>query len=98
MLAIVRLGPDHPEIPAIERIVSAGCALQNMLLTATALGFGSALTSGKALQFARLRELFALGEHEQPLCFVSVGTVLAPRPDRPRPGVDRYVRELGCAP
>ncbi|MEP6721933.1 MAG: nitroreductase [Variovorax sp.] len=95
MLAIARLGPGNPEIPATERIVSAGCAIQNMLLTATALGYGSALTTGKALQSPALRALFTVDEHEEPLCFISVGTVLAHKADRLRPGLERYVSELG---
>lgn len=98
MLAIARLGPDHGEIPATERILSAGCAIQNMLLTATALGFGSALTSGKALQSSALRTLFALDRHEEPLCFISLGNVLADRAGPARPALARYVCELGHMP
>ena len=94
MLAIVRLGPDNEEIPAAERIVSAGCAIQNMLLTATVLGFGSALTSGKALQSAGVRALFALDPQEEPLCFISVGTVLAHVAGAVRPDLEGYVSEL----
>lgn len=95
MLAIVRLGPGREEIPAAERILSAGCAVQNMLLTATVLGYGSALTTGKSLQSAGLRALFALDEHEEPLCFISVGTVLAHKDGPMRPALERYVSELG---
>jgi nitroreductase len=98
MLAIVRLGPDDGEIPASERILSAGCAIQNMLLTATVQGYGSALTSGKSLQSGGLRALFALDEHEEPLCFISVGTVLAHKAGHERPPLERYVSELGHAP
>jgi nitroreductase len=98
MLAIVRLGPDNEEIPATERIVSAGCAIQNMLLTATVLGYGSALTTGKALQSAGLRALFALDEHEEPLCFISLGTVLAHKAGPARPALERYVSELEHTP
>ena len=98
MLAIVRLGPGNQEIPATERIVSAGCAIQNMLLTATVLGYGSALTTGKALQSTGLRALFALDAHEAPLCFISLGTALAHKPGPARPTLERYVSELGNAP
>jgi len=97
MLAIARMGPGNEDIPAAERLVSAGCAIQNMLLTATALGYGSALTTGKALQSDELRELFALGRHDEPLCFISVGSVLAEKAGPARPAPGRYVSELGCA-
>lgn len=99
LLAVVRLAPagsvpQPDDIPDAERLLSAGCALQNMLLMATALGFGSALTSGKALGSAALRELFGLGPGEQAACFLSVGTVVAPPRARVRPALRHYVSEL----
>ena len=77
LLAVVRLRDEDAEIEPHERIVSAGCALQNVLLMAHALGFGGALTSGKALASAPLRRLFDLHDDEQALCFVNIGTVVS---------------------
>lgn len=94
LLAVARAGDEAGEVPAAERLVSAGCAIQNMLLMATALGFGSALTSGKALGARPLRELFALAPEEKALCFISIGTIASHRKPRPRPPVDRYVSQL----
>ena len=94
MLAVARTAGGDPEISAAERLVSAGCAVQNMLLMATALGFGTSLTSGKALRSGGLRALFALRADEEALCFVSVGTIAGARRARVRPAVDRYVSEL----
>jgi nitroreductase len=82
------------DIAASERYVSAGCAIQNMLLMATAQSYGSALTSGKALQSAPLRTLFALGAHEEALCFINIGTIASQRPQRKRPLPDSYVSTL----
>jgi nitroreductase len=94
MLAVVDLGTEADEVPAAERLVSAGCAIQNMLLMATALGFGSALTSGKALQSNGLRELFSLRACEQAVCFVAIGTPLGRKRQRLRPDPSRYINFL----
>lgn len=94
MLAVVDAGAPDDEVPAAERLISAGCAIQNMLLMATSLGFGSALTSGKALQSQGLRELFSLRACEQAVCFVSIGTPLGRKPRRLRPEPSRYVSSL----
>ena len=94
MLAIVRTAGGDAEISAAERLVSTGCALQNMLLMATALGFGSSLTSGKALHSPSLHALFGLTPEEQALCFVSIGTIAGPKRARVRPALERYVSEL----
>ena len=84
------LGPTHPQ----ERVISAGCAIQNMLLVAHAMGFGAGLSSGRALYSQQLRTLFGLGVHEQPLCFLSVGTVTRGKSARPRPGMAGYTSTL----
>lgn len=97
MLAIGQMEGGDPEIDATERLLSAGCAIQNMLLTAHALGFGTALTSGKALRSQALRSLFALTAHEQALCFISAGTAHKHKPGRQRPGPERYVTVLDAA-
>jgi len=94
VLVIGRLHDDNLEIDAGERLISAGCAIQNMLLTAHALGFGAALTSGKALKSTALRKLFALASGEEALCFVSVGTAFKRRPTRQRPGLEQYLSIL----
>jgi nitroreductase len=98
LLAVARVRGGDPEIAAHERLVSAGCAIQNMLLMATALGFGSSLTSGKALGSAPLRALFRLDDEEQALCFVSIGTIAGARRARQRPALERYVSTLEPPP
>lgn len=85
------------EIDVFERLISAGCAAQNMLLMATALGFGSALTSGKALKSEALRQMFHLGASEHAICFLSFGTVKPGTPPRRRPTTDQYVRYFSTA-
>jgi len=84
------------EIDLFERIVSAGCAVQNMLLMATALGYGSALTSGKALKSTGLRMLFGLSQGEHALCFVSIGTVQSRKKARLRPLPADFVSTLSA--
>lgn len=98
LLAVVDAERGDPEVDLLERTLSAGCAVQNLLLMATALGFGSALTSGKALKSEPLRQLFALRAGEQALCFVSIGTVHSRRKPRARPAVADYFSTLGSTP
>jgi nitroreductase len=94
MLVVVDSQCGDSAIDLSERLVSAGCAVQNMLLMATAQGFGSALTSGKALKSPGLRGLFQLDAWEQALCFVSIGTVQSRKAARARPVADSYVSTL----
>ncbi len=84
------LGPAHPQ----ERLISAGCAVQNMLLAAHAMGFGAGLSSGRALYSQRMRLLFGLAADEQPLCFMTVGTVRKHKSARVRPSMGDYSSTL----
>ena len=94
MLAIARLGSTEPDIPSVERLVSLGAAIQNLLLAAHALGFGSGLTSGQAMGSRRTRELFALADSEVPVCFVNIGTVARHKPPRVRPAAEVFCSTL----
>lgn len=94
MLVVVDALRGDPDVDLLERMVSAGCAVQNVLLMATAQGFGSALTSGKALKSDGLRCLFALAEHDHAVCFVSVGTASTRKPGRVRPSPTDFASHL----
>lgn len=98
MLLVVRLRGLDPEIDSNERLLSAGCAVQNLLLTATALDYGSALTSGKAIRSTPLRTLFGLDPDEDALCFISLGNALAHPTPRSRPAVSAYFSVLDPEP
>ncbi len=94
VLAVARLGPCEPPIPELERMVSVGCAIQNMLLTAHSMGFGSGLVSGRGIASKHMRALFQLHEGEQAVCFVNVGTVATPKAPRTHPQWSSFVSSL----
>ena len=94
-LAIARLdGDGHPEIPCTERLVSLGCALQNMLLMAQAQGFGAGLVSGQAMNSTALRAMFSLAPNEKAICFLVIGTVSRAKCNRQRPAAEDFVTAL----
>lgn len=94
-LAIARLGDDgHAEIPSAERLVSLGCALQNLLLMAHAQGFGAGLVSGQAMGSIALRGLFGVAPNEAAVCFVVVGSVDKAKARRARPAIVDFVGTL----
>lgn len=101
MLAIARLAEASPahdginvEVNDAERLVSLGCAIQNMLLCAHAAGFGTGLTSGQAMTSSPLRALFQLKANEQAVCCVNIGTVSHRKSARIRPEVARFFSSL----
>lgn len=75
LLAIANLDDTEDGITPYEKMISLGCAIQNILLMAHALGFGAGLSSGKAIQSERLKQLFELPSNRMPICFITIGTV-----------------------
>lgn len=80
---ITRTFPDHPDVPLVEQLASAGAALGYALLAANLLGYGAMAVSGHKLRTRVLREAFALGVSEDLLCFVAIGTPEQAKPARP---------------
>jgi nitroreductase len=90
VLLIVRMNDQNNKISAQERLISAGAAVQNMLLMATSMGLGSSLTSGQAMNSLALRGLFKLQDNEQAICFLNFGHIQSQRSERKRPEVQRF--------
>ena len=94
MLAVLKDHASEPHIATAERLISLGCAIQNMLLMAHSQGLGSGITSGQAMNAEPLRALFSLQAHEQGICFLNFGTIGAKKPARGRPDADSLVSSL----
>jgi nitroreductase len=91
---VARLDPALGDVPDQERLISAGCAIQNMLLTTHAMGYGAGLLTGKSLYSERLKRFFQLADVEQLLCFIAVGTVVRGKPVTSRPAMNDYTTTL----
>ena len=94
MVAVACLGRREPDIPALERMVSMGAAIQNILLGAHAMGFGAGLTSGLAMDSARLSQLLRLAPGEHAVCCINVGRIGKRRPARIRPMPEHFISTL----
>jgi nitroreductase len=86
LIAIACLGVREPDTPMLERMVSMGAAIQNILLGAHAMGFGAGITSGRAMSSARMEQLCQLGAGEVAVCCINMGTISGCKPSiKPRP-------------
>jgi nitroreductase len=95
LVAVACLGPREPNTAPLERMVSMGAAIQNLLLGAHAMGFGAGLTSGRAMASRRMNRLCGLSDGEAAVCCVNIGTVSQRKaPERVRPRPSEFVSEL----
>ncbi|MFC5549214.1 nitroreductase family protein [Massilia aerilata] len=86
--------PSVSTVPREEKLISLGCAIQNVLIAAQAQQFASGLASGAGLQTTAMRELLALGPHERAICFIGIGSAERAARHCVRPALDEYFSTL----
>lgn len=94
LVAVLRDDEGSKAIPVAEKLVSLGCALQNLLLAAGAEGFATGLASGAAMDTSGMRGLLRLAPRERAICFIGLGSAATGKPPRPRPDAADYLSSL----
>lgn len=89
LAVIARIEADHPKITASDQWLSAGCALENLLLATQSFGFAAAVRSGAFLNTQPMREGFALAANEQIVSLVAIGTATDWPPEKPKPALEK---------
>ena len=79
-------------IPEIEEVEAVACAIQNLMLTATAYGIGSFWSSPKLLDSTQIRSYFKLGEKDRCLALVYLGYTKEPWPKGQRKPIEYVTR------
>lgn len=88
-----RIDPDHPTIPAVEQLLSAGAATQQMALAANAHGFGAVWLTGPNAYDALVAEALGLEPEDRLVAFLYLGTPRNGFPARQRPDPAAFVSE-----
>jgi nitroreductase len=65
---------ENEKVPEIEQMLSAGCSVQNSLLSIEALGFGAIWRTGDIAFEPRVHEGLGFDQNEKMLGFIYVGT------------------------
>ena len=89
---------ESARIPAIEQILAAGAAAENVMVAAFALGFGCAWRTGDAAYDPEIKAAFDLTPADAIVGFLYLGTHATPPPPAAPLDVDRYVVEWSPIP
>ncbi|MGO4523605.1 nitroreductase [Microvirga sp. 2MCAF35] len=87
VVAVVSRVVPHAKIPDWEQVLSAGAVCMNLLVGATALGYGASWLSGWAAFDRRVLDALGLKPHERIAGFVHIGTAKETPTDRDRPNL-----------
>lgn len=75
------------KVPVIEQQLAAGCVAYNLLLGASALGFGAQWLTGWAAHDRDAAAVLHLADNEEVIGFIHIGTPQIDVPDRERPAL-----------
>jgi nitroreductase len=97
VIVVVCHPAENSKVPAIEQVVSAGAAAQNILLAAYQLGYGAMWRTGAHAYEPKVHTALGLDPADTIVGFVYVGTLQAPLPERtqvdPTPFVTQWTQK-----
>lgn len=91
LIVIAMKRQESRKIPAVEEIEAVACAVQNLHLTATALGVAGYWSSGKAICNDQLRDYVGLAEGDLVLGLFYIGYTDEAWPDSSRSPIESKV-------
>lgn len=92
LLLVVAATPvEHPKVPEIEQILSAGAVAHGILLGAHARGFSAMWRTGELSHDPFVARAFGLGENDRIVAFIYVGTASQEPPATIRPAVEDHL-------
>jgi nitroreductase len=85
VIAVISRVTENPAAPEWEQILSAGAASQNLVVAATALGYGVQWITEWCAYSEGVRKALRLAENERVAGFVYIGTPKEKPDERERP-------------
>ena len=76
IIVVIAKIEEHPKVPAIEQILSAGAAAQNIMIAAHALGYAGIWRSGAPCFDPYVKSALGAGEKDQIVGFLYLGTAV----------------------
>lgn len=80
IIAVAARITEHPKVPEIEQLLSAGASAQMMMTAAHAQGIGAIWRSGSLMFHPDMRDGLGLQENDQLVGFIYLGTPKAAKP------------------
>jgi nitroreductase len=91
VIAVISCVVKNPAAPEWEQILSAGAACQNLILAATALGYGAQWITEWCAYSEGVRQALGLADNERVAGFVYIGTAKEKPDERERPKLAEIV-------
>ena len=74
VIIVIAKVEEHPKVPGVEQVLSAGAAAQNIMLSAHALGYAGIWRTGKTCFDPKVNAALGASETDQIVGFLYLGT------------------------
>lgn len=74
IVAVIARLQDHPKVPKVEQLLSAGCAAHSILLAAQAVGYGAIWRTGDNCYDPVVKEGLGLAPNEEIVGYIYIGS------------------------
>ncbi len=91
VIAVISCCQEHPKIPQWEQLLSVGAVCQNLVVAATAMGFGVQWITEWYTYDDAVRAPLMLSEDEKIAGFIYIGSCDETPEDRRRPELDQLI-------
>lgn len=92
VIAVISTASEHEKIPQWEQILSAGAACQNLLIAATAMGFGAQWLTEWYGYHPQVHTLLGMAPHHRVAGFIYIGQYHQQPEERVRPALEDRVQ------
>ena len=90
VIACIAKCVEHPKVPMAEQVQSAACAVMAMQQAAFAQGFGGIWRTGAYAQYPFVKQALGLGDDDEIVGYLYLGTCATGAPERNPIAVDKY--------
>jgi len=91
IIAVISKSENHPKIPQWEQLLSAGAVCQNLVVAATAMGFGVQWITEWYAYDEAVHQALKLAGHEKIAGFIYIGSSDVTPEDRRRPNLEQLI-------
>ncbi len=92
IIVLISSPKDHPKVPAVEQIISTGCAGQNILLALNAMGYGAIWRTGTFAFNELISKRLELAASAQVIGYIYTGTTAGKSKTIPIHDLEDYVQ------
>lgn len=96
VIGVVHVPRDNPKIPQWEMFLSGGAVAMNLLVAASAMGYGANWITNWYSDVDEGRAILGLQPEERVIGFVHIGSFDGEAFERPRPDLDALITEFGA--